>query len=178
MSKDKKTPAKKPVKKPTKKSSLTCSVDVPRGGQIIHHFVLTPKLPKDGKARDWELADAETGKEVSLVEVGFCEESNAVEQVFERAILLVDMAQDKQGSWCFVDNGAIPCEGSEDYLDAITTEIANSGKTLVVYIQLDQLGKETVNFSYVASFNDNDSGEIRVYRSADPGIVVGRPVRP
>lgn len=175
------TSEKKATKKSNKSDSLTCSLDVPHGGQILQHFVLSPKLPKEGKAREWPLTDPESGQEIELVEVGFCEDSTDIQKAFERAICVVDLkdnGKDKNGIWRFVDHGAIPCEGSEDYLDAISTEIINGGRTLLVYVQLDQLGKETINFSYLASYIDNESGEVRVYRSEDPGIVVGRPVRP
>lgn len=178
MTSEKKTVSKKISEK---NEFQTCRVDVPHGGQILHHFVLTPQLPENGKARDWPLTDPETGKEISLVEVGFCEDSTPTQSAFERAIFVIDLADEgiaKEGIWYFVNHGAIPCHGSEDVLHAIDTEIVNGGKTLIVYVQLDQLGKETVNFSYLAAYIENTSGEARVYRSEDPGIVVGRPVRP
>lgn len=177
MTSEKKTASKKS----NKSELLTCCIDVPHGGQVIHHFILSPKLPKDGKAREWTLTDPESSVDVGLVEVGFCEDSTEMQRAFERTIFIVDLkdgGKDKNGLWRFVDHGAIPCEGSEDSLHAIDTEIINGGKTLLVYVHMEQLGKETVNFSYLASYIEDESGEVRVYRSEDPGIVVGRPVRP
>lgn len=174
------TSEKKAAKKSKKNELSACCIDVPHGGQVIHHFVLSPQLPKNGKAQEWPLSDKKH-KDISVVEVGFCVDSDEIQRAFERTIFVVDLKDEGQaenGLWRFVDHGAIPCVGSEDSLHAISTEIINGGTTLLVYVHMDQLGKETINFGYLASFIENESGEVRVYRSEDPGIVVGRPVRP
>lgn len=172
------------VKKVTGKKSGGASeliIDVPQGGQVISTFELSPKRPKAGKSLTWKLVDTATRKKVSDLVVGFSVKSSPIEREFERAVLVVNLADDgdsKKGIWRFALNGVEAGDGTSDVLNDVATEITNQGKTLIAYIHALDLGKETINYGYVASFTDAASGEVTLYESRDPGISIGRPRGP
>lgn len=153
-------------------------VSVPQGGQVIRTFNLTPSLPVDGKAGDWLWADPSAPTTlISTVNVKFNVESTAVEQDFERAVLIINMQQNSKenGYWRFALDGlAINPEYKDIYHNA-EFEIVENGETLVAYIQVVGNTRENIKFSFVASYADSASGVVGVYQSADPDIGIGRP---
>lgn len=177
---------KKSEKKPAKKAVAVKNVKptsfiikVPQGGQIIQTFNLTPSLPLDGKAANWLVIDPSAKKPVDIdkVYVSFSPKSSITEQYFERAVLIVNMQQNPadKGTWRFVSKGVVvngkTPDGDHDFL----VDVIDQGMTLVVYVHVVGDAPEKVNFSYIASFTDATSGEVKVYESQDPGIGSGRP---
>jgi len=151
------------------------------GAQSIQHLELTPALPVAGAATAWTLRDIESSETIDMIEVGFEVKSSAIQQEFERAVIVITIADadpGAQGVWRFADHGVVPCQNSDEISEAIDTEITDFGETLVAYIHLNQDGKVRINFSFVATYTDNLSGVVTTYHSADPGVIVGRPLRP
>lgn len=172
--------AKKSVKKGKKKSlaAQDLILDVPMGGQVIGTFTLTPRLPVGGQAIDWTLVDDSTGEEVSSIQVSFNVESSEVQREYERAVLVVNLAEgidNENGYWRFVLNGVEPSQRTGDVEHDILTGISNQGRTLTAVIHSLELGHEEINYGYVASFTDAVSGVVSIYESKDPGIGIGRP---
>jgi hypothetical protein len=171
---------KKSVKK-VKKKSLAAQglvLAVPIGGQVIGTFVLTPSLPVDGQASSWALVDTSTGEDVSSIQVSFSVESSDVQREFERAVLVVDLAEgidNESGYWRFVLNGVEPSQRTGDVEHDVLTGISNQGRTLTAVIHAVDLGHEQINYGYVASFTNAISGVVSIYESKDPGIGIGRP---
>lgn len=172
--------AKKSVKK-VKKKSLAAQdlvLAVPIGGQVIGTFTLTPRLPVGGQASSWTLVDDSTGDEVSSIQVSFSVESSDVQREYERAVLVVNLAEgidNESGYWRFVLNGVEPSQRTGDVEHDILTGISNQGRTLTAVIHALDLGHEEINYGYVASFTDAVSGVVSIYESKDPGIGIGRP---
>src|SRR5690606_37970741 len=94
----------------------------------------------------------------------------------ERAVLVINMAEDdKKGRWRFALEGIDVCSCTGDEAGDIHTEIINYGKTLLIYTHSPGLGKQYIQYSFVASYTDALSGQTTIYESKDPGIGVGRP---
>lgn len=168
-------PVKKSPQRPTGPEELI--IQVPPGGQVIGVYELAPQLPKDGKLSDWELTNTETGNVASdEIGIGFSEKSSSIQCDFERAVLVINMAEDdKKGRWRFALEGIDVCSCTGDETGDLHTEIVNYGKTLLIYAHSPGLGKQYTQFSFVASYTDALSGQTTIYVSKDPGIGVGRP---
>ncbi len=154
-------------------------IEVPKGGQVIRSFNLTPSLPIDGQAANWLLVDSDEQKpkDISTILVSFSVESSEIEQEFERAILIVNLQQNpnENGIWRFALNGVASAPQYSDVNHDIGVEIINQGLTLVAHVQVIGDTQELILFGYVASFTDAQSGQVTIYESKDPGIQPGRP---
>ena len=153
-------------------------VSVPQGGQVIRSFDLTPNLPVDGKAGNWLWVELGASAEhIAKVRVKFSINSSAVEQDFERAILIVNLKQNssESGYWRFALNGVAINPKFKDIYHNVEFETVNDGETLIAYVQVIGETQETIQFSFVASYTDATSGAVSIYESADPGIIPGRP---
>ncbi|HEY8941514.1 MAG TPA: hypothetical protein VIM59_15040, partial [Cellvibrio sp.] len=70
----KKAAAKAPVKKGKKKLAATdLVISVPRGGQVIQYFNLTPALPTDTGRGDWIFTEDGSTQDIETLTVGFAE---------------------------------------------------------------------------------------------------------
>lgn len=151
---------------------------VPQGGQVIRTFDLTPSQPVDGKAVDWLWADAkDSTTHISSVRVRFSIESSAIEQDFERAILVVNLKQGASGNgvWRFAGNGVAINPEYRDIYHNVEFEVVNDGETLIAFIQVVGETQENIKFRFLAAFSDAVSGLVSTYESADPDIKIGRP---
>lgn len=163
---------------PKKPHELTDStLDIAQGGQVVGTYVLTPKVPKDGKICDWKLVNTASGNATAdLLTVRYSQDSSPIECDLERAVLVIDMiAQDKKGNWRFIEDGINICNTEGDQAHDIYTDIINKGKTLLIYIHSLELGQDKINYSFVASYTDAASGQTFMYESKDPTILVKRP---
>lgn len=165
------------------KKDGTLLIDVPQGGASITTIKLTPKLPKAGQAQVWTMDDVTTEKveKFSNVVVAFDENSLPDQVRYERAILVVHLsekAQKQKGYWSFAFDGLQYVPSKEDDLHNIETQVSRDGQVLTLTIHNFGLNSEDVDFSFVAMYRDNQSGECPIYASADPGIRVGRPPGP
>lgn len=153
-------------------------VNVPRGGQVIRTFNLTPSLPVSGKAGDWPWVDVTAPATLlANVRAKFSVDSSEMEQNFERAVLVINIQQNSSetGYWRFaLDGVAITPDSGDDHRN-IEFEVVDGGKTLIVHIQVIGLTEEYVQFGFVASYTDAVSGEVTIYQSVDPGVGGGRP---
>lgn len=153
-------------------------VSVPQGGQVIRTFNLTPSLPRDGKAGDWPWVDAAAPTTlISNVRVRFSVNSSAVEQDFERAILIINLQQGSSGNgyWRFAADGVAINPKYKDVYHNVDFEVVNEGETLIAHVQVIGDTQGDIRFGFVASFTDSVSGEVSTYESQDPGIGPGRP---
>jgi len=152
-------------------------VSVPQGGQVIKTFNLTPNLPVGGKISDWLWADVSAPTaQVAAVRVKFNINSSAMEQDFERAILVINLQQNSNsnGYWRFALNGVAINPEYKDVYHNVDFEVVDD-ETLIAHIQVIGDTLETIKFSFVASFTDAASGVVTTYESQDPDIIPGRP---
>lgn len=153
-------------------------VNVPQGGQVIKTYNLTPKLPVDGKISDWLWADVGAPTtQIAAVRVKFNINSSAMEQDFERAILVINLQQNSNnnGYWRFVQNGVAINPEYKDIYHNVDFEVIDDGATLIAHVQVIGETLETIKFSFLASFTDAVSGVVTTYESQDPDIIPGRP---
>lgn len=186
---DKKTAAKKPAKnvvanpkpavKKGKKSlaATDLTVLVPRGGQVIKYFNLTPALPTATGRGDWVFTEVGSTQDIQNLTVGFELNPSALERQLERAVLIVSMDQSTavNGTWRFALGGVATDHADEDPSNDVVVEIIDNGFTLVAYVQVLENSAEQIPFGFVASFTANDTGVVSIYESQDPGI---KPIRP
>lgn len=186
---DKKAAAKKPAKKAVAnakavvkkgKKNLAATdltILVPRGGQVIKYFNLTPALPTATGRGDWVFTEVGSTQDIQNLTVGFELNPSALERQLERAVLIVSMNQDAavNGTWRFALGGVATDHADEDPSNDVVVEIIDNGFTLVAYVQVLENSAEYIPFGFVASFTDNDTGTVSIYESQDPGIT---PVRP
>ncbi|MFC3114404.1 DP-EP family protein [Cellvibrio fontiphilus] len=170
---------KKTVKKPIKKQPGDCSleINVPRGGQVIQYFNLTPALPTRASAGDWIFSERGSAVDISSLTVRFELNPSAIERHFERAILVVSMQQNPatNGTWRFALGGVATPNGDTDPDNDVSVEIIDNGFTLLVYVHVLENSEEIVPFQFVASFTDDVTGSVSIYESKDPIIYPKRP---
>jgi hypothetical protein len=159
-------------------STVDLIISVPRGGQVIKHFNLTPALPTASGRGDWLFTELDSDQDISDVTVGFQLNPSPLERALERAILVVTMVQNEsaQGIWRFALGGVATDHGDEDPNNDVVVEIIDNGFTLLAYVQVLENSAEYIPFGFVASFTENDSGVVSIYESQDPGIVPVRPI--
>lgn len=170
--------AKAPVKKGKKKlTSENVTILVPRGGQVIQYFNLTPALPTDTGRGDWIFTEDGSTQDIETLTVGFAENPLPLERELERAVLVISMVQNpsSNGTWRFALGGVATDHGDEDPNNDVVVDIIDNGFTLIAYVQVLENSAEYIPFGFVASFTDDDTGVVSIYESQDPGIV---PVRP
>lgn len=174
----KKSVKKTEVKKTTKNKEPDLTINVDKGGQTICTFLLTPSLPRKGKATDWQVVKADgSTKDLDSIKVSFSPDSTQTERYFERAVLIVKMLQNPEddGVWRFSSDGVVVNSATPDSNHDIAVEVVDQGMTLIAYIHDIDSATEEVRYSYLASFTDKKSGQVTVYQSQDPGVGVGRP---
>lgn len=187
--KNEKKPVKKAVAKPAGKKSKRLEevgsnhmlISVPKGGQVIRFFELTPSLPVGGCAADWILDEVGGSgqKDISGITVGFPENPSAIERDFERAILVINLKQGASGpagTWRFAMGGVATDQADSDPNNDIAIDIIDNGLTMLVHVHVLNNSVENIRFGYVASFTYADSGVVEVYESQDPGFVPIRPI--
>lgn len=171
--------AKKPVKKATKKVGVERSldIDVPRGGQVIQFFNLTPALPSDTAPGDWIFSTPGSSVDISTLTVGFELNPSALEREFERAILVVNIQQNPAtgGTWRFALGGVATDNQDSDPSNDVVVDIIDNGYTMIVYVQALENNEENIPFGFVASHTNQDTGVVSIYESQDPGIIITRP---
>ncbi len=154
---------------------------IKKGESRIQHFTLVPESPVDGKAVPWTFTpvgnkpDAEVG--VENLKIEFSKKSSKGQKQTERLVLIFQIPAAKAKdlySWRFFGDGLLYCEGGEDYLDRISTEITDNAKSLVLTIKCLSDEVEKFNFSFLAMRRTVATGECHIFSSADPDGEVGR----
>ncbi len=186
---DKKTAEKKPAKKvatakaPVKKGKKKLGAEnvtivVPRGGQVIQYFNLTPALPTATGRGDWLFTEEGSTQDIETLTVGFETNPSPLERELERGVLVIKMVQSEEskGTWRFALGGVATDHGDEDPNNDVVVDVIDNGFTLVAYVQVLENSAEYIPFGFVASFTDNDTGVVSIYESQDPGIIPVRPV--
>lgn len=173
--------AKAVVKKGKKKvGAVDLTISVPRGGQVIKYFNLTPALPTASGRGDWLFTEHGSSQDIETLTVGFELNPSVLERELERAVLIITMVQNEsaQGTWRFALGGVATDHGDEDPNNDVVVEIIDNGFTLVAYVQVLENSAEYIPFGFVASFTDNDTGVVSIYESQDPGVIPIRPIGP
>ena len=177
-----KSKSQMPVSCPPECSEL---IVVPKGGQVIQFYELTPVLPKPNssgtlEAQSWKLVPQGSSTPVEGdVCVGFHDNSNKLERTFERAILVITMSDEAciGGTWRFALGGIATDLANSDPDDDIYVEIIDNGLTMLVFVHvLQEVSEEDIGFRFVASFADSTSGVVNIYESKDPGFIPKRPL--
>lgn len=154
-------------------------IDITNGGSKVTALTLKPEKPSNNQAGDWALTSS--GESISDIKVTFPEGSTPVEEQYERAVLVIDMHKSKKPdpkhTWRFIDSGVQYCNGQEDINHDITTKISNGGKTLTVVITEVGDIRENVQYSFLASCTNVESGVVKTYTSKDPAITINRKPR-
>lgn len=157
------------------------TITVPRGGQVIGIYELSPQLPVKGRFADWtiKMLDEESGSVVPVpddISVSFNKKSRGIQLELERAVLVIKLAETDNGHWRFALNGIDVFSQTGELEHPLESEIIDYGRTLVLYLHAHQFDKKAViKFSYVVAYTDPNSGETTIYESKDPVIGVGRP---
>src|SRR5690606_5973145 len=167
-------------KNPKKPKTKELKLSVPRGGQLIRYFNLTPALPTDAGRGDWLFTQMGSNKDIENLRVEFQLNPSPLERALERAVLVVRMAQDPKakGAWRFALGGVATDHGDADPDNDVTVEIIDNGFTLIAYVQVLENSEEYIPFGFVASFTDEATGAVSIYESQDPGIQPVRPPKP
>lgn len=167
-------------KNPKKPKIKELKLSVPRGGQLIRYFNLTPALPTDAGRGDWLFTQMGSNKDIENLRVEFQLNPSPLERALERAVLVVRMAQDPKakGTWRFALGGVATDHGDADPDNDVTVEIIDNGFTLIAYVQVLENSEEYIPFGFVASFTDEATGAVSIYESQDPGIQPVRPPKP
>lgn len=168
----------KKSKQKLKGNNLTISV--PRGGQVIKYFSLTPALPTESGYGDWLFTEEGSQTDIDNLVVGFELNPSPLERQLERAVLIVNLIQDPavNGTWRFALGGIVTDYPDSDPANDMTVEIIDHGYTMVVYVQALENTLEYIPFSFVASLTDKATGRVAIYESQDPGIIPVRPTPP
>lgn len=171
--------AQKTLSKATKKGGKgkRLVIKVPRGGQVIEYFTLTPALPSTTAAGDWIFASRGSKDDISHLTVRFQVNPSALERQFERAILVVSMQENPatKGTWRFALGGVATPDGDQDPNNDVSVEIIDNGFTLLIYVQVLENSDALVPFQFVASHTDDTTGVVNIYESRDPTIQPRRP---
>lgn len=159
------------------------NIVVPKGGQVIQFYELSPAFPKKIKGKltavPWKLVPQGCKKPViENIGVGFHENASKLERVFERAILVIKINQtEKTGTWRFALGGIATDLADSDPDNDIKVELIDNGLTMLVFVHvLPEESRAEIGFRFVASFTHSDSGVVDIYASPDPGFVPVRPV--
>jgi DP-EP family len=172
--------SKKPIVKKAvnKRPSPSLRIPIPKGGQVIKTFLLTPSLPVDGKAANWLLVEpTKPKKDIDGIHFSFSKKSTPLEREFERAIVQIKIQQNpnENGVWRFASDGVVVNPVFSQVNHDVVVEIIDSGFTLLAQVQSIDTTPENIRFGYLASFTDKQSGVVTVYESSDPDVRVGRP---
>lgn len=167
------------VQKGKKKLTETnVKIMVPRGGQVIKYFSLTPALPTETEQGDWLFTEEGSTQDIENLVIGFELNPSPLERQLERAVLVVNIVQDPavNGTWRFALGGIATDYPDADPANDMSVDIIDHGYTMVVYVQALENTLEYIPFSFVASLADRATGRVSVYESQDPGIIPVRPV--
>ena len=171
--------AKKPVKKSTKNVAAVgdLTINVPKGGQVIKFFNLTPALPTPMGPGDWKFTEVGSTVDISTLTVRFELNPSAIEREFERAILAINIQQNPatNGTWRFALGGVATDAADGDPNNDIALEIVDNGFTMLVYVHVLENSDEIIPFGFVASFTNTVTGAVFIYESQDPQIQPRRP---
>jgi len=175
----KKAPKKSVAKKVKSKiPDPSLLIEIPKGGQVIRTFQLTPSLPIHGKAANWLLVDPDyPTTDIDRMHFSFSTSSTPLEREFERAIVKIEIQQNpnESGVWRFASDGVVVNPVFSQVNHDVVIEITDAGFTLLAQVQSIDSVPENIRFGYLASFTATESGIVTVYESSDPDIKVGRP---
>lgn len=166
------------VKKSTTKVAAKRNIEikVPRGGQVIKLFNLTPALPSATAHGDWIFATPGSKVDIANMTVRFKLNPSPLERELERAILVVSIQNsDVNGKWRFALGGVATPSGDSDPNNDIAVEIIDNGFTMLIYVQVLENSQDMIPFQFVASFTDAVTGVVSIYESNDPVIHPKRP---
>lgn len=157
-------------------TSDTLTITVPQGQGQIKNFTLKPSLPANGQPGNWAFQTIESDGSQQTIEnltVQFNKNSSWIQKQSEMCVLVVTI--DESG-WRFAMEGTKSCANAgntADVLHDVRSEISGNGKVLTAYIK--SLGNldETVGFSFVAAYAQED-GTTTVYQSPDPNTNIKR----
>ncbi|MBB3169560.1 DP-EP family protein [Simiduia aestuariiviva] len=156
-------------------------IQVPRGGVATLQLQLVPPYgkPENAPFPIWSLLgpDGQPADPNSLV-VEFDGQSANFERMRERALLMVTLSTantTREERFKFFGNGLEYADDREDVNDDVTTDLTKDSQTLVFTIQNQGGTSSTVDFGFLVSRKNRNTGELHIFEGPDPKIVIHRP---
>lgn len=156
-------------------------IQVPRGGVATLQLQLVPPYgkPENAPFPIWSLLgpDGQPADPNSLV-VEFDGQSANFERMRERALLMVTLSTantNREERFKFFGNGLEYADDREDVNDDVTTDLTKDSQTLVFTIQNQGGTSSTVDFGFLVSRKNRNTGELHIFEGPDPKIVIHRP---
>ncbi len=156
-------------------------IQVPRGGVATLQLQLVPPYgkPENAPFPIWSLLgpDGQPADPNSLV-VEFDGQSANFERMRERALLMVTLSTantNREERFKFFGNGLEYADDREDVNDDVTTDLTKDSQTLVFTIQNQGGASSTVDFGFLVSRKNRNTGELHIFEGPDPKIVIHRP---
>ncbi|MEM1142637.1 MAG: hypothetical protein AAGI88_08630 [Pseudomonadota bacterium] len=153
--------------------------DIPQGESQTRTFTLTPQLPVSGQAQEWKLiCDSDSEKtHISTLDIFFSSASSPAERLSESFTMKINIdsaVQTSKSVWRFAAQGMIFATNGGDDKRCFEVVSGNDSNQLVVTVTcLDNAG-ESFKFSFLAMETTLESGECRIFASADPDGNTGR----
>ncbi len=154
-------------------------INVPKGQRLTLNFKLTPTLPIDGQAGDWQLICEQAPElgHVKTLDFVFDSRTPMRQRRNELATLVIELdeaIQTKAENWRFMAPGMVFAPDDGDDKDCFSCRVDADMSTLNIDVCCLDNDGETFKFSFLAMYTDVASGECRILASADPGGSAGR----
>ena len=161
--------------------ALIDPINVPVGGIATLQLQLVPpfKNAAPGRPENWSILN-EAGEVVdpNSLQIVFNSDSCPFQRMRERALIMVTLTtagSDKDDRFKFFGSGLEYAENKEDVNDDVTTDLTKDGQTLVFTIQNQGGAESTVDFGFLVSRKNRQTGELHIFEGPDPKIVIIRP---
>lgn len=156
-------------------------INVPVGGVATLQLQLVPPFKNEDPARpaNWSILN-EAGEVVdpNTLQIMFNSDSCPYQRMRERALIMVTLTtagSNVADRFKFFGNGLEYAEAKEDVNDDVTTDLTKDGQTLVFTIQNQGGESSTVDFGFLVSRKNRQTGELHIFEGPDPIIFIHRP---
>ncbi|UTA47633.1 DP-EP family protein [Simiduia sp. 21SJ11W-1] len=153
---------------------------VPIGGVASLQLQLVPPFrnPSDNRPANWSVLN-EAGEVVDAnsLQISFNSDSQPYQRMRERALLMVTLStagSNLDDRFKFFGSGLEYAEDHEDVNDDVTTDLSKDGQTLVFTIQNQGGTQSTVDFGFLVSRKNRQTGELHIFEGPDPRMEIIR----
>ena len=153
---------------------------VPKGGvAALQLQVVPPMAQPPAGVQPWTILGPNgNAVDPNSLSIEFSGQSNNYERMRERAILMVTLTTAGTGReerFKFFGAGLEYAEDMEDLNDDVDTSVTKDGQTLVFTIQNQGGTASTVDFGFLVSRKNRQTGELKIFEGPDPQIDITRP---